>query len=401
MKTLNIPLKGLTKGQFLELRNYSLHTNSLYNCCLYLIKNHYEATSKYIGFNQLYHEMKLNEHYQYLPKKVGNQILKIADQSYRSFFACLSAKKKGTINNSVSKPRYRKGGDFYVIPMCNQQFTIGKGKLKITKDIKLPFSYELGGKVKCATIKPYVNGTQFKLSIIYENEIEKIKTEPDHIMSIDLGLNNLATCYSNVGRDIIVNGKPLKAYNQLYNKRKAKMKSELEIKNKMKYSQKLRKMDYNRNNFIKNYIDQSVNMIKKEVINQQISKVVIGYNENWKQNINIGKKNNQNFVGIPHFTFKEKLKNKLEEIGVEVIFHEESYTSKCSALDVENVKKHEKYYGHRVKRGLFKSSKGLLINADLNGAINIMRKVIPDAICFAKGIERCIVHPKMLNLFNS
>lgn len=403
MKTLNVPIKGLTKVQYLELKGYCHHSNSLYNCCLYTIKNHYKDTSKYIGFKKLYHEIKSNEHYVALPSKIGNQILKVVDQSYRSFFALLRAKKKGLINNSVSEPRYRKSGDFYILPMCNQQFTINKGKLKITKSIKLPFNYKLSGRVKMATVKPYVGGKFFKISIVYENEPEtQIETKPDRIISIDLGLNNLVSCYSNVGRDIIVNGKPLKAYNQLYNKQKAKMKSELEIKNKKKYSQKLRKLDYNLSNFMKNFIDQSVNFIKKEVISQKISKVIIGYNEGWKNGINIGKKNNQNFTAIPHFALKEKLKNKLEGIGVEVIFHEESYTSKCSALDMEPIKKHEKYLGRRVKRGLFRSSNGLLINADLNGAINIMRKVIPDEdLVFSKGIERCIVHPKMLNLFNS
>lgn len=399
MKTLNIPLKNLSKEQYLTLKRYCHHSNSLYNCSLYMIKCHYSETTKYIGFKELYHRMKDNEHYQSLPRKMSNQILKIADQSYRSFFATLKSKAKGNINNSVSEPKFRKSGDLYILPMCNQQFTINKGMMKITKDIKIPFSYNIKGKIKMAIIKPYVEGKNFKVSIIYENNPDTTHDfDKDRIISVDLGVGNLASCYSNVGRDVLINGKPLKAHNQFYNKRKAKMKSELKVCNDKHYSQKLRKLDYNRSNFIKNYIDQSVNLIKKEVIDQQIGMVIIGYNETWKTECNMGKKNNQTFTNIPHFQFKEKLKNKLTEIGVEVVFHEESYTSKCSALDKEPVKKHDVYKGKRTKRGLFKSSNGSIINADINGAINIMRKVIPDEKVFSKGIERCIVHPKMLHI---
>lgn len=401
MKCLRFHLRDLSAKQTGLLVGYCRHSNSLYNCSLYIVKSHFEETGEYLNYNKVYHLIKSHEHFKALPAKIACLIVKLVDQDFRSFFKLLKQKQKGMYANPVKPPHYKKSGELFSLVCSNQQVTVNesKGILKITKDIKLPFTYKIDGQIKQAIIKPLLNGKYFEINIAYEkNEIEQIKTKEDHIMSIDLGLNNLATCYSNVGRDIIVNGKPLKAYNQFYNKRKAKMQSELERCNKTKYSQKLRKVDINRKNFVSNYMNQSVARITSEVIGQQISKVVIGYNEGWKNGINIGKKNNQNFVSVPHATFTQKLKNKLEEIGVDVIFHEESYTSKCSALDMEPIKKQEKYSGRRVKRGLFKSSKGDLINADLNGAINIMRKVIPDAICFAKGIERCRVHPKMLQI---
>ena len=393
-------IRKLSNGQFDLLRAMCYHSNSLYNCGLYTIKEYYNQTTKYLGYNELYKIMKDNIHYKAIPAKMAQQTLRLVDKDYRSFFALLKRKNSGQYGSNVSEPKFKKPRSLFNLILPNDQINVRNGMMKITKDIKIPFSFVIQGKIKQAVIKPKMNGKYFEINIAYdENEPEtQIKTQKDHILSIDLGLNNLATCYSNVGRDVIVNGKPLKAYNQFYNKRKSKMKSEVKIKNGKHYNQKLRKLDINRSNFVKNFIDQSVNLIKKEVIDQKIYKVIIGYNETWKTGINIGKKNNQNFTAIPHFSLKEKLKNKLEEIGVEVIFHEESYTSKCSALDKEYIKKHEKYLGRRVKRGLFESSKGDVINADINGAINIMRKVIPDVICFTKGIERCIVHPKMLQV---
>lgn len=346
--------------------------------------------------------MKNNIHFKAMPAKISCLVVKLVDQDFRSFFKLLKQKKSGMYQNPVSMPRYKKSGGLFTLICSNQQVTLNqdKGVLKITKTIKIPFSYKLNGVIKQASIIPKLGGKYFEIDLSYEeNEIEKIETNPDHLMSIDLGLDNLATCYSNVGRDIIINGKPLKAYNQFYNKRKAKMKSELDVCNSsQKYSQRMRKLDINRNNFVRSFIDQSVAKIKNEVIDQQSSKVIVGYNETWKQNINIGKKNNQKFVNIPHLQFKEKLKNKLEEIGVEVVFTEESYTSKCSALDKETIQKHDTYLGKRVKRGLFKTKEGRLLNADINGAINIMRKVIPEEnLVFYKGIERCGVHPVVLN----
>lgn len=394
-------VRKLAKGSFEELLEMCKHSNSLYNCSLYTIKEYYKQTTKYIGYNNLYKELKDNDHYKALPSKISQQILRLTDKNYRSFFALLKRKRNGEYGDKINEPRFKKSGGLFNLILPNDQVSLKNGLLKITKDIKIPFTYDAGKKIKQVVIIPKLNGKYFEINISYEEEREEnIKTEKSNLLSIDLGLDNLATCYSNVGHDFIINGKPLKAYNQFYNKRKAKIKSNLKKYNNKNYSLKLEKIDINRNNWVRNYINQSVSLIKKEIIIQKISKVVIGYNEGWKQEINIGKRSNQNFTNIPHHQFKEKLKNKLEEIGVEVIFHEESYTSKCSALDKEEIKKHESYKGKRIKRGLFESSNGSLINADINGAINIMRKVFPDEIVFSKGIERCIVHPIVLNIFN-
>jgi putative transposase len=124
---------------------------------------------------------------------------------------------------------------------------------------------------------------------------------------------------------------------------------------------------------------------------------VVGYNEFWKNEINIGKKNNQNFVSIPFQKLLHMIEYKAKMAGLNVIRHEESYTSKCSFLDLESVEKHDEYLGRRIKRGLFKSSTGKLINSDVNGSLNILRKVVPTA--FANGIEDVAVYPKRVKSF--
>ena len=369
MKTLSQTIRNLSKEQFLQLKEYCHRSNSLYNCALYEIKKYYEETGKFLRYESLYHVLKANYHYIQLPRKIACQILKLAEQNYKSFFALIKT-------DSVARPpKYKKKGDTFCLVLPNQQITYSskRKELKITKKIKLPFTYEIQGAIKQAIIT--YKHDRFKIFIQYE-EKETIKPEtiPENWLSVDFGLNNLATCASNVGQSFIINGKPLKSYNKYYNKRKAIAQSELQIKNNKYWSKFLSTLTYNRDNWINNYLNQSVSLIASYCVSNKIGTVVIGYNKEWKQEINIGKVNNQSFVGIPHYKFKQKLESKLESFGIFVIEQEESYTSKCSSLDNEPIEKHETYLGKRIKRGLFKSSNNININADVNGALNIFRK---------------------------
>ncbi|WP_082270381.1 IS200/IS605 family accessory protein TnpB-related protein [Leptospira interrogans] len=180
---------------------------------------------------------------------------------------------------------------------------------------------------------------------------------------------------------------------------KAKIKSELKIKNDKHWSKKLTWLENKRKWFIDNYFNQYVSYLIKHCNQNNIGNIVIGYNETWKQEINLGKKNNQNFTNIPYFLFKRKLENKCIEYGINFIQVNESYTSKCSSLDFESIEKQEKYLGRRIKRGLFKTSKGKLLNADVNGSLNILRKVVGDD--FIQPIADLMFNPiKIENNFN-
>jgi putative transposase len=232
-------------------------------------------------------------------------------------------------------------------------------------------------------IQEFTPKTQFNIdALVKMGNMVKVALYPYHI-------DNLATIGSNVLRPQIINGKPLKSINQHYNKQKAHLQSILETTNKhtnQKSSKRIQSITNNRNNKIKDFLHKASRYIVNHAVSNQINTIVIGYNKGWKQEINIGSKNNQNFVSIPFHTFLTQLQYKTKLEGINVVVHEESYTSKCSFLDNEPLKKHDAYLGKRVKRGLFCSSSGKKINADVNGSLNILRKVVGD---FCYPIQVC------------
>lgn len=189
---------------------------------------------------------------------------------------------------------------------------------------------------------------------------------------------------SNVVKPFSINGRPLKSINQYYNKEKARLQAHL--KGNKKTSKRIYSITNKRNNKVKDYLHKSSRKIVNFLVSNNISTLIIGYNEEWKQNINLGRANNQAFVNIPFYTFIKQLEYKCKLEGISVILTEESYTSKCSFLDGESIEKHNNYLGKRIKRGLFRSAEGKLINADLNGSLNILRKVVGD---FSYPIEVC------------
>jgi IS605 OrfB family transposase len=211
------------------------------------------------------------------------------------------------------------------------------------------------------------------------------------IASIDIGLNNLATLTSNGAfAPLILNGKPLKSINQFYNKKKAKLQAAL--KKEQKTSRRIQALTHKRNNKVKDYLHQSSRYVMNQLVSNQISVLVIGKNDQWKQEIALGSRTNQNFVQIPHATFIDQLKYKAQLVGIRVVLQEESYTSKCSFLDGESIQKHAEYQGKRIKRGLFRSKNGTVLNADVNGSANILKKAFPTAFN-GYGIEGAVVHP--------
>jgi IS605 OrfB family transposase len=242
------------------------------------------------------------------------------------------------------------------------------------------------------------NGSYY-LEVVYSIEEKKI-VDNNNYASIDIGLNNLATIASNNPKvkPIIINGKPIKSCNRWFNKRKAYLQSKLPLD---KFSsKKLDKLSIKRTNKIDYYLHKSSKQIIDYLKENAITNLVIGKNDNWKQNINIGKKNNQNFTNVPHAKLIEILTYKANKEGIKVVITEESYTSKTSFLDKEKPEKQNKYVGKRIKRGLFKSSSGKKINADLNGALQILTKVVGKFTeNFSKNsVLRLVVSPVRLSL---
>jgi len=236
--------------------------------------------------------------------------------------------------------------------------------------------------------------TCYIIEVIYKKEVKNVLLDENAYLGIDLGLNNFATCINNIGLSpFVINGKIIKSINQFYNKKKAVLQGFVGDKGT---SGRINHLTHRRNNKITDYLHKTSRYVIDYCIKYRIKTIVVGKNKNWKQEINLGSRNNQNFVSIPFTRLISQLKYKGEEVGIIVEETEESYTSKCSFLDSEIIGKSEKYLGKRVKRGLFKSLAGILINADVNGAYNILRKVIPNV--FDNGIVRCGLHPVIINV---
>lgn len=254
-------------------------------------------------------------------------------------------------------------------------------------------------KIKEVRIVPRLNS--YYIEVAYEVEV-KIKEHKDKdkeiVMGIDLGVNNLCTMVTTENNKLLINGKPLKSMNQYYNKKKAYLQSRLP-KNQFK-SKQLTKLSNKRNNKIDNYLHKASKFIIDYCLTNDVDKIVVGKNINWKQDVNIGKKNNQNFVNIPHARLIQMIEYKAKLEGIEVVVTTEEYTSKCSFLDNEIITKHDEYCGKRIKRGLFKTKDNYLINADINGAFNILRKVTPNFNVqnIINGVEGIVVSPLKVTL---
>jgi transposase, IS605 orfB family len=370
-----------------ELDILCFNSKNLYNKALYLVRQHYFETKNYLNYydvNRLMIDSKDVDYYA-LPCKVSNQTLRLLDRNFSSFFALLKKKQSGNHNKLIRIPRYldKQGRFIAIFPKdAVSKVYLRKGLIKLSSlSIKIPTKVTESNIVE---VRVLPRNNHHVVEVVYKVEEKESKSDNGRYASIDLGLNNLATVGSNVVKSFIINGRPLKSINQYWNKEKARLQSLL--KGDKKTSKRIESITNKRNNKIKDYLHKSSKYIVNFLVSNDISTLIIGYNEEWKQNINIGKKNNQSFTAIPFYTFIKQLEYKCKLEGINIILTEESYTSKCSFLDNESVEKHESYLGKRIKRGLFKSAKNRIINADLNGSLNILKKAVGE---FQYPIEVC------------
>jgi putative transposase len=380
-----------------ECEDLCVISKQLYNVGLYELRQTLFNKSEFLNYKVLYQEMKKNENWTALPRKISNQVWKQVTGSWSHWLKALKEYKNnhGKFTGRPRLPKYNKSMNI----VTYEQGALGtKGlpenqirlsKTHIILDISL-----IEGQVKEVKIIPK-NG-HFLIKVTYTEEMRNNFLTYSKIAGIDLGLNNLMTVATNQA-DIqprMVNGRPLKSINRRWNQQKAKLQSKL--KKGVFNSHQIRILTEKRNNQVDTYLHVASRTVVDWLVENNIGTLIIGKNSQWKSGINIGKRNNQNFVQIPHARLIELVKYKFEqENGFEVkvfataktftskvVVNEESYTSKASALDLDEIPKFSKrrnkksdFSGKRVKRGLYKTRQGLLINADMNGALNIIRKV--------------------------
>lgn len=363
-----------THPKFSVLDEVTFLSKNLYNATLYAVRQQFFADESFLEYAKVNKQFTHDRQADYiaLPAKVAKHTQQLVDQAYRSFFGLLKTKQQHPkINAKLPKYLDKTKG--------RQVVHYEKGALSFKK----PGFIKLSGldfyiktkliKKQVAFVRLVPKGNHITVEIGYEHEIPKPKDKAGRIAGLDVGLNNLATLTSNVATPMIVNGRPLKSINQFYNKHKAVEDSKLDTGQKTSKARK-QQLGLVRKNKIADYLHKSSRHVVNYLVANNIDTLVIGKNIGWKQDINIGKRNNQNFVAIPFTNFIKQVMYKAHNVGVEVIYQEESYTSKCSFFDNEAIQKHDNYAGCRVHRGLFKTASGKKVNADVNGSLNIIKK---------------------------
>ena len=383
-----------------ELDRLCFLSKNLYNVANYYIRQEFTTNENYLNYSVMDKLLNVeNIDYKQLPSKVAQQTLKLLDKNWKSFFQATRNYKKNS-SRFLSRPKLPKYKDkikgrnpvIYTTQAISKK-ELNKGVIKLSKTniyfkTKVPVD-----SINQVRVIPKPNKV-IVIEVVYTVQ-EKEILKNNNILGIDLGVNNLATCVNTVNTDkFIINGKPLKSMNQFFNKERATLMSYVGNKGN---SNRIQRLTNKRNNKVKNYLHKASKYIINYCLTNDISTVVVGHNKEWKQKVNTGTRNNQNFVSIPFTTLINQLKYKGQLQGITVLETEESYTSKCSFIMSERLEHHENYLGKRIKRGLYKCN-GVCYNADVNGALNIIRKVIPTFSITDYGIQGVVVHPIKVTL---
>ena len=400
--TLKQQVKHLSKKEFKNLKYLCHIAKNLKNQAIYNVRQHYFNNKKYLSYNENYKILKNSENYKKLNSNMAQQILKEVDESFKSFFALLKLAKNGQYNGKIKLPNYldkdgfttlvigfvRLKDDMLIVPYSNSfKKTHQEVKVKLPSVLK-------DKKIKEIRIIPKQHSRYFEIQYIYEVEEVQRELNKENVLGIDLGIDNLCTCVTNTGASFIIDGRKLKSINQYYNKINAKLQS---IKDKQKIERttlRQKRITRKRNNRINDYLSKAARTIVNYCLNNDIGKLVLGYNEDFQRNSNIGSINNQNFVNISYGKLRDKLIYLCKLYGIEFKLQEESYTSKASFFDGDEIPIYDKenpqeyiFSGKRIKRGLYQTSTGKLINADCNGALNILRKskVVDLSVLYNRG----------------
>lgn len=387
-------IRHLSKEQYQTLRELCQLSNNLYNVALYNIRQYFFNQKLFLTYESNYHECKDNENYTMLQAGVAQQTLKVADRSFKSFFNLLKKCKTGDYRyHDVKIPHYRKKGGYFNLILSTNAISVKNGYFKLPisreyrkahpnmEDILIPYPDRLNDvELKEVRICPYDNGRYFKIQYVYHWYKEEVNVNPANIMAIDLGVENLATCTSNVGTPFIMDGRKLKSINQYWNKEKARLQS-IAMKQGQRTTHRINHITAKRNNQVKDIIKKSARYIINNCIEHQIGTLIVGYNKDFKRSVNIGKVNNQNFVQIPLGDFRQQLEFLCWTYSIEYIEQEEGHTSKSSFIDNDILPEYKaeqpylgRFSGKRIYRGLYQSADGTVINADVNGSANIGRK---------------------------
>ena len=389
--TIKQQIKHMSKSDYRTLKTLCFAAKNLTNEAIYNIRQQFFNDGTYLSYRESYKLLKNSMNYRILNSNMSQQILREVDGSFRSFFGLMRLAREGKYSyDDISLPGYlpkdgyatlvigfvRIRDNRLILPYSNLfRKTHGPVEIRIPPVLK-------DKKIKEIRIIPRLNARFFEIQYTYEEDCIQRNLNKDNALGIDLGINNLVTAVSSTGNSFIIDGKRLKSINQWFNKENARLKS---IKDRQGYQKKTtnrqKQLSLKHCNRVNDYMSKAARIIISYCIDNDIGRLVIGYNEDFQRSPDIGKANNQTFAHIPFGRLRDKLKYLCELNGIEYMAIEESYTSKASFFDKDDIPVYSKgntcrhvFSGRRVCRGMYETSKGYRYNADVNGALNILKK---------------------------
>ena len=372
-------------------------SKNLYNYANYIIRQEFINNGNWIKYNQLFQLVKESEPYKDIGNNTGQGTLRILDKNWKAFFKAIKDWKKNPSKylGKPKIPKYKDKDGRFLLSLDSNKVKLKDGYVYFAWKPFKPYNnmFKTNAQERILQCRFIPRCGKYVMEIVYEIEVPDISETSDRVAAIDIGVDNFITMVNNIGENpIAVKGGVIKSINQFYNKQKANIQSELKKVNGKDWSKKLQKLTDKRYEMIK----YQMHCISKYVVDwcvlYGIDTLIVGHNDEWKQK----KQGMQNFTYIPYELFIQMLAYKCENNGIRFIENEEAYTSGTSFLDNEDPVKENYNKERRVHRGLFIADCGKKINADVNGAYQILKKVIPDA--FSKGIEGAGSHPIIINL---
>jgi len=371
---------------------------NLYNAANYNARRVFVRSGNRLLNSELRKLMRGTAEYRALPAQSAQGVLSRLDKNWKAFFHSVKQYNKNSDKflGRPALPGYLKKDGEAVIPFTNQQCAIKGGVLKFPERINMEVKTGLGDITRLKEVRVVPIGYGYTVEIVYGKEVLDPKPKKNRIAAIDIGLANLVTMVDNTGGvPVIVKGGAVKAMNQFYNKKRAYYQS-INSHQRVGNTERTKRLDVKRSFKLRDYFYKATRKIIDICVQRDIDTLVIGHNEGWKQGIALGRRTNQNFVQVPYGMLIQQLSYKAQEKGIEMMVPDEAHTSKCSFLDGEAVEHHDEYAGRRFSRGLFRSAQGRVINANVNGGYNILKKAVPNA--FSNGIEGVRVHPVRLSI---
>ena len=385
------------------LSDFTHKSKNLYNHANFLVRDEFIRNNRWLRYGEIDKILKADlefDDYRQMPTaQSAQQILRLLEKDWKSFFTAIRdwSKNKDKYLGRPKLPKYKAKDGRHILILTNQNARLKDNMLVFPKafcgfTIQPQFiKYDNFVSFQQARFIP--NYRSFTVELVYNIEVpDEALSDNGRYLSVDIGLDNLATVVNNAGlKPVVINGKGLKSINKYYNKKISYYREIAKRMNGKDYTNRMNHLTMKRNHKIDDYMHKASKYLIDYALVNHFNTIVIGSNKEWKQKSTMSKIVNQSFVGIPHMKFIEMVQYKAQNAGFNVILTEESYTSGTSFLDNEDPVEANYNKARRIHRGLFISNNGMKINADVNGAYQIMKKVFPNA--YADGIEGVALHP--------